>query len=94
MPEELAPPTTVKEIGIHIGYMRGDIQSLKYSVEEAAKNYATKEDVAELKTNHDSRITKLETKQTLKTTILWVGLVASAIINIVVIYQLFTGGKS
>lgn len=36
----------------------------------------------------------VKTRNGFKNTLLWVGLVASAIINIVVIYQLFTGGHS
>lgn len=38
-------------------------------------------------------IIKLQGVNNLKNTLLWVGLVASAIINIVVIYQLFSGGN-
>ena len=42
-------------------------------------------------TTLNSEITTLKNFNGLKNTLLWVGLVASAIINIVVIYQLFVG---
>lgn len=38
-------------------------------------------------------IAKLQGTNSIKNTVLWVGLVASAIINILVIYQLFSGGN-
>ena len=43
-------------------------------------------------TNLKQEITKLQSVNNLKNTLLWVGLVASAIINVLVIYQLFTKG--
>lgn len=82
MNEHSEAPTTIKEVGIHIGYMRNDIAELK----DILKGHPTQKAFDEL----DERVTALETKNTLKNTLLWVGLVASAIINIVVIYQLFT----
>lgn len=87
MSEHTEAPSTIKEVGIHIGYMRQDITEMKKILETLPSAYVTKESHAEL----EVRVAALETKNTLKNTLLWVGLVASAIINIVVIYQLFTG---
>lgn len=83
------PPTTVKEMGIHLGYLRDDIQELKTIVKEQGEHYATNVALSAL----DIRVNSLEKHNDLKNTLLWVGLVASAIINVVVIYQLFTGSN-
>lgn len=87
MNEHNEPPTTIKEVGIHIGYMRNDMADMKKILETMPSAYVTKEEHAA----HDRRLIALESKNNLKNTLLWVGLVASAIINIIVIYQLFTG---
>lgn len=89
MDEHTEPPTTIKEVGIHIGYMRQDINDLKDLVRSQSGLYAPQRDLEEL----DKRVAKLEGRNNIKDTFLWVGLVASAIINILVIYQLFTGRK-
>lgn len=47
--------------------------------------YAHKEDLLEL----SIRVTKIENKDGIKNTLLWVGLVASAIINIVMVAKIF-----
>ena len=80
-------PQTIKEVGIHIGYLRADVNELKEVVERAANNFATKDELGRL----EVRVGLLENRNGIKNTLLWVGLVASAIINIVVIYQLFSG---
>lgn len=51
-------PTTVREIGIHLGYLREDIEKMNDKIEEAIKNYATKVDVEELK----SEVHEIEVK--------------------------------
>ena len=57
MPEEhKQPPQNVKEVGIHIGYLREDIGDLKALLENHIVNSATKAEVAA----HDVRISKLE----------------------------------
>ena len=57
MPEEhKQPPTNVKEVGIHIGYLREDIGDVKTLLENHIALAATKADV----TAHDVRISKLE----------------------------------
>jgi hypothetical protein len=88
MADHIETPTTVKEIGIHLIYISKKLEELENTLKSQQAIYATKETVADIET----RVTILEERNTLKNTLLWVGLVASAIINIVVIYQLFTGG--
>ena len=57
MPEEhKQPPQNVKEVGIHIGYLREDISDVKALLENHIALAATKADVAA----HDVRISKLE----------------------------------
>lgn len=50
------PPTSVKEVGIHIGYLREDISDLKALLENHIALAATKADIAA----HDIRISKIE----------------------------------
>lgn len=80
-------PTTIKELGIHVSYINKNLEAINKKLEVMTDVYASKEDLEEVKV----RVLALETKNNFKSTLLWVGLVASAIINIVVIYQLFTG---
>lgn len=68
--------------------MAEQLQAMSDKLNELTNSFAEKEEMAKL----EVRVEKLESKNGLKQTLLWVGLVASAIINIVVIYQLFTGG--
>ena len=83
------PPKTIHEIGIHMYYMSKDIAELKKTMEEFPNGFASVKDLSAV----IIRVGTLENKQNLKNTMLWVGLVASAIINIVVVYQLFIGAK-
>lgn len=85
---KLQPPKTIQEVGIHLQYMAEQLQAMSDKLNELTNSFAEKEEMAKL----EVRVEKLESKNGLKQTLLWVGLVASAIINIVVIYQLFTGG--
>lgn len=57
MPEShKQPPQNVKEVGIHIGYLREDINAVKVLLENQIALAATKADIA----SHDVRISKLE----------------------------------
>ena len=57
MPEShKQPPQNVKEVGIHIGYLREDINAVKVLLENHIALAATKADIAA----HDARISKLE----------------------------------
>lgn len=87
MDKNLKAPKTLEEIGIHLFYMNQEILELKETMKEMPNGFAQIKDVAGL----ESRVATLESKNDFKQTLLWVGLVASAIINIVVIYKLFTG---
>lgn len=49
MDEHTEPPTTIKEVGIHIGYMRNDINELKNVVANYTTVAATKADIELLK---------------------------------------------
>jgi len=89
MNDHQEPPATIKEVGIHIEYLRKDMAELKALMESIQKGFVSKDDFI----SHDKRIAKLESFNGLKTTLLWVGLVASAIINIVMVYNLFGGGR-
>jgi hypothetical protein len=84
-----APPKTIEEVGIHLFYLTRSVSDLDSSVKEQSKHYAP----TSVTDDHEKRIGKLETKNVIKDTLLWVGLVASAIINIVLVYQQFGGGK-
>lgn len=83
------PPKTIEEVGIHLFYLARSVGELESSLKESSKNYATKSTTDD----HEKRIAKLETKNIIKDTLLWVGLVASAIINIILVYNTFGGGK-
>jgi hypothetical protein len=84
---ELQPPQTVKEVGIHLVYISREIHELKKTIANMPNGFATKDDHIKL----ERRVVKLEEMKNLKNTLLWVGLAASAIINIIALYNLFTG---
>lgn len=54
-----------------------------------AESHALKLEIEELRKD----VQDLKGRNVLKNTVLWVGLTASAIINIVVVYNLFTKGR-
>ena len=81
-----APPKTIEEIGIHLIYMSQELKELKDVVKEMPNGFASIKDLGALAT----RVTVLENRNNLKNTVLWVGLVASAIINIIALYNIFT----
>jgi ribosome-binding ATPase YchF (GTP1/OBG family) len=70
-------------------------EEIKNELKDIKKDYVTKTESAALKSEiHSLRvdIEKLKDRNTLKNTVLWVGLTASAIINIVALYNIFTKG--
>ena len=82
------PPTTVKELGIHLVYISQKLAGLEKAMHELPNGFASSKDLSSI----DVRLAKLENRQGLKNTFLWVGLVASAIINIIAMYELFNRG--
>jgi len=56
MNEHVEAPTTIKEVGIHIGYMRQDIADLTALVKDMPSGFATKQDVLDI----DKRVSVLE----------------------------------
>jgi hypothetical protein len=79
------PPTTIREIGIHLAYQSTTLKEIQETLKVLPNGFATKEELLKV----EKRVNVLEKKQTLKNTLLWVGLVASAIINIVMVYETF-----
>jgi hypothetical protein len=56
-------PKTVAEIGIHIGYIRQDLQDIKEAIKDSPSRGEfdnVKEDIEELKVQVDKRVTKSE----------------------------------
>lgn len=88
MNDHTEAPTTVKEVGIHLIYIGKQIEELKQTIANMNSLFATKSSLSDVET----RVTKLEARNNIKSTLLWVGLVASAIINIIALYNLFTKG--
>lgn len=81
--DDIEAPKTVKEVGIHLVYLRRDIANLAKIVEESAKNYATKAELEAVKediiknyvpkSEHDKLAARV-------TPILWLGAVAGTAI--------------
>lgn len=78
-------PTTIKEVGIHVGYMRDDIRELKEIVKTLPTAFVSIKDHQEL----IERVAILERKSGLKNTLQWVGLAVTTIISVLALYNLF-----
>lgn len=85
MNEQSQPPSTVKEIGIHLLYMSNEIKEINGKIE----NFSTKEHVDQIET----RVSDLEKKRVVRDTAVPIGLTVSFVINILVLYNLFSGGN-
>ena len=86
--------TKPKTINAELIYYMFD--EIKAELKEMKKDYVTKNESAALKQEiHDLRkeVESLKSKKVLRDTVLWVGLTASAIINIIAMYNLFTKKK-
>jgi len=79
-------PTTIKEVGIHVGYMRDDIRELKEIVKTLPTAFVSIKDHQEL----IERVAALERKSGLKNTFQWVGLAVTTIISVIALYNMFT----
>jgi hypothetical protein len=69
------------------------LDEIKHELAEFKKSYVTKEESAALKAEISelrNDVTALKGVHQIRTTVLWVGLVASAIINVVALYNIFT----
>lgn len=96
-------PVPKKPIPINAELIYYQLTEIKNELTEIKKAYVTKQesqalrieiellrdDVAELKKTTSDEIERLKGRNQAKNTILWVGLVASAIINIIAVYNLF-----
>ena len=87
MADHLETPTTVKEIGIHLVYMSKELKELKDALNAQHALNATKEELSEL----EKRVVRIETRNNFKATLMWVGLVASLLINLFALFQQLTG---
>ena len=88
MAERNSKPKTINAELIY--YMFDEI---KAELKEMKKDYVTKTESAALKQEiHDLRkeVESLKSKKVLRDTVLWVGLTASTIIDIIAMYNLFT----
>ena len=56
------PPATIKEVGIHIGYMRDDIAELKELVKKMPSAFATKVEMSDLHTDLTDKINFVDGK--------------------------------
>lgn len=84
---ETKPKTINSEL---IYYMFDEI---KHELREIKKDYVTKSESAALKQEiHNLRqeVEQLKGKKQLRDTVLWIGLTASAIINVIALYNIFT----
>lgn len=83
--------TKPKTINAELIYYMFD--EIKAELKEMKKDYVTKTESAALKQEiHDLRkeVESLKSKKVLRDTVLWVGLTASTIIDIIAMYNLFT----
>ncbi|WOI86003.1 hypothetical protein [Rhodococcus qingshengii] len=55
------PPSTIKEVGIHIGYMRDDIAELKELFKNMPTAFATKAELDTLRSEFDEKLDSVET---------------------------------
>ncbi len=88
---EPQPPTTVKEIGIHLLYMRQGMDNLN----EKMGGLSTKEHVDSVQEEVNKqgiRIEDLEKKRLVRDVIIPIGLILSVLINTIAFYKLITGG--
>jgi hypothetical protein len=85
MSERDTPAVLAYRVGELETSVKEGMKGLSDKLDILTQSFATKEDHLELV----ARVTKLENKENLKSTFLWVGLVASAIINIVGAAKMF-----
>ena len=65
---------------------KAESQALKHEIE------GLRQDLVDYKVENNQHIDELRAKKQVKDTILWIGLTASAIINIIALYNVFNNG--
>lgn len=89
----MAPAKEPKASAINNDLIIYRLDEIKSQLADFKKEYVTKEESAQLKqeiTDLRKDVHALQEKKNLRDTILWVGLTASAIINIIALYNIFT----
>lgn len=88
--EDKKVPTriNVELIYYQLAEIKTQLQDFKMNYVTKEESHALKQEIAELRID----IADLKSKKQLKDTTLWVGLTASAIINIIALYNIFTKG--
>lgn len=87
--ERDSPAVLAYRVGQLETSVKEGVASLNGKLDSLLATFAEKDDLLAL----EKRVVRLEGRETLKNTLLWVGLVASAIINIILVYNTFGGGK-
>lgn len=91
----MTPPKEPKASDVNNDLIIYRLDEIKSQLADFKANYVTKEESAQLKQEiKDLRadVHQLQQKKNARDTILWVGLTASAIINIIALYNVFTRG--
>lgn len=88
--EDKKVPTriNVELIYYQLAEIKTQLQDFKMNYVTKEESHALKQEIAELRID----IADLKSKKQLKDTTIWVGLTASAIINIIALYNIFTKG--
>jgi archaellum component FlaC len=63
--------------------VKDTVNRIEIKLNELGSNYAAQKDVLDL----ESRVVKLETRRVVKDTLVWVGLVASVLLNLFALYS-------
>ena len=87
--EQIKPPENIKEVGIHIFYMSKDINEMKNIISKQGTAFIPRTEYDRDKTDIETRLNKVESSRGLRSTFMWVGLVATTLISIFAVYELF-----
>lgn len=87
-PDNIKPPENIKEVGIHIFYMSKDINEMKNIISQQGSNFIPRKEYDRDKTDIETRLNKVEVSRGLRSTLMWVSLVATTLISIFAVYEL------
>ena len=87
-PENIKPPENIKEVGIHIFYMSKDINEMKNIISQQGNSFIPRKEYDRDKTDIEMRLNKVEVSRGLKSTFMWVGLVATTLTAVFAVYEL------